>query len=391
MRTSAYLLTLLCLLTACTLPTSGGAPQGASSLTESQPQPSPTPISFEDALARAQDASNNGDWETALAYLDAALVAVPDNAQALRQRGLTHQAAGNLEPALADLSRSLEVDPAQPSAYVSRGWLLAQQGDVAAALADLNHAIQILPTYAQAYRNRAALHTSLGNFTAASFDLQIYLGLAPTAADAAIVRAELAELQQQANAQAGDTGLLFADDFSDPASGWYSNGGPETQAQYVEGGYLLGHSQPNSAVWALPGRIVSDTRIQVTATRVGGDDDNFFGLLCRVQGTGQSGDFYAFIISSDGHFGIAKSSGGSFSLIGQELMMRHMAIHQGSEPNVITAICAGSRLALYVNGEFVAETSDDTYTTGQVGLIAGTLDIQSTQILFDDFSSHREP
>ena len=318
-------------------------------------------------------------------------MAVPDNAQALRQRGLTHQAAGNLEPALADLSRSLEVAPAQPSAYVSRGWLLAQQGDVAAALADLIHAIQILPTYAQAYRTRAALHTSLGNFTAASFDLQVYLGLAPTAADAAIVRAELAERQHQTNAQAGDAGLLFADDFSDPACGWYSNGGPETQAQYVEGGYLLGHSQPNSAVWALPGRIVSDTRIQVTATRVGGDDDNFFGLLCRVQGTGQSGDFYAFIISSDGHFGIAKSSGGSFSLIGQELMMRHMAIHQGSEPNVITAICAGSRLALYVNGEFVAETSDDTYTTGQVGLIAGTLDIQSTQILFDDFSSHREP
>lgn len=391
MRKIAYLLIVLGLLVACTLPTSSGAPQGASPLTQSQPQPTPTPISFDEALSRAQDASNNGDWETALAYLDAALLAVPDNAQALRQRGLAHQAAGNLELALADLTRSLELDPTQPSAYVSRGWLLAQRGDVAAALADLNHAIEILPTYAQAYRNRAALHTSLGNFTAASFDLEVYLGLAPAAADAATVRAELAELQQQANAQAGDAGLLFSDDFSDPASGWYSNGGPETQAQYLEGGYLLGHSQPNSAVWALPGRLVTDTRIQVTATRVGGDDDNFFGLLCRVQGTGQSGDFYAFIISSDGHFGIAKSSGGSFSLIGQELMMRHAAIRLGSEPNVITAVCSGNRLALYVNGEFVSETNDDTYSIGQVGLIAGTLDIENTQILFDDFSSHREP
>src|SRR5690606_7192308 len=159
--------------------------------------------------------------------------------------------------------------------------------------------------------------------------------------------------------------LLFVDDFSDPASGWYSNGGPETQAQYMEGGYLLGHSQPNAVVWALPGRLVTDTRIQATATRVGGDDDNFFGLLCRVQGTGQTGDFYAFIISSAGHFGIAKKSGSSLSLIGQEMMMRHPAIRLGSEPNVITAICAGNRLALYVNGEFVTETTDDEYAFGQ--------------------------
>lgn len=392
MRKTGLAILLMFSLAACTLPTNpGGVPQGGNLSAQPQAQPTPTPIPFDDALALAQDAANGADWATALLYLDAALQAQPDNAQALRQRGLTHQAAGNLEQALADLSQAIALDPAQPSAYVSRGWLFAQQGDTAAALADLSHAIELSPTYAQAYRNRAALQASLANYTAASFDLQVYLGLVPEAADAAAVRAELAQLQQQADAQAGDAGLLFIDDFSDPASGWYSNGGPETQAQYVEGGYLLGHNQPNSVVWALPGRLVTDTRIQATATRVGGDDDNFFGLLCRVQGTGQSGDFYAFIISSDGHFGIAKKSGPSLSLIGQEMMMRHPAIRLGNEPNVITAICSGSRLALYVNGEFVAETSDEQYTLGQVGLMAGTFELGGTQILFDDFTVHREP
>lgn len=386
------LLILVLLLAACTLPTGPAAgPQAAGSPTQPALAASPTPVPFDAALSLAQDAANRGDWATALAYLDAALLAQPDSAQALRQRGLTHQAAGDLDQALDDLSRAITLDPGQPSTYVSRGWLYAQRGENGAARADLDQAIQLAPSYAQAYRSRAALLAGLGDLTAASLDLQIYLDLVPQAADAAAVQAELAELQQQAHAQAGEGGLLFQDDFSDPASGWYSNGGPETQAQYVEGGYLLGHNQPNSVVWALPGRLVTDTRIQVTATRVGGDDDNFFGLLCRVQGTGQTGDFYAFLISSDGHFGIAKKSGNSLALIGQDMMMRHPAIHLGSQPNIITGICAGNRLALYVNGEFVAETTDEEYALGQAGLVIGTFDIGGTQVLFDDLSVYTEP
>lgn len=391
MRKTGLLIFVL-LLAACTLPTGPGAgPQAANLPAQPAQAATLTPVPFEAALSLAQDAANRGDWDTALAYLDAALLAQPDSAQGLRQRGLAHQAAGNLDLALDDLSHAITLDPGQPSAYVSRGWLYAQRGEPAAALADLSHAIQLAPGYAQAYRSRAAVLTSLGDLTAASLDLQIYLDLVPQAADAAVVQAELAELQQLARTQAGEAGLLFQDDFSDPASGWYSNGGSETQAQYVEGGYLLGHNQPNSVVWALPGRLVTDTRIQVTATRVGGDDDNFFGLLCRVQGTGQTGDFYAFLISSDGHFGIAKKSGNSLALIGQEMMMRHPAIHLGSQPNIITGICSGDRLALYVNGEFVAETTDDEYTQGQVGLVIGTFEIGGTQVLFDDLSVYTEP
>ncbi|MBX3002379.1 MAG: tetratricopeptide repeat protein [Anaerolineales bacterium] len=382
---------LLCLgLLGCTLPTSPQAapPSQAGSadqLTAAEPSPTPAP-SFDEYLALAQDAANAADWATAIAYLDAALVLDGQSAQAYWQRGVAQQSTQALDAALQDFDQALALAPEWASAYQSRGLLHIQRGDAAAALADLNRAIELAPTFAQAYRNRAALQRSLGNYTAASFDLQVYLSLVPSAPERASIEAEIGAMQQQALAQAGADGLLFTDDFSNPASGWYSNGGPETRAAYEQGGYLLEQTQPNAVVWALPGRIVSDVRVQVASTRTGGDDNNFFGLLCRVQGTGQTGDFYAFLISSDGYFGISKKSGDALELIGQEMMLRHPAIRLGGEPNRIEALCAGERLALYVNGELVAETNDAEYASGQVGLLVGALEAGGSQILFDDFA-----
>lgn len=400
MRWLVLLLALSMLLAACTFPTSSQSvpqPGGLPAQPEQQAEPTLAP-SFDELLRLAQDAANRAEWGAAIAYLDAALAERPDSVHAAQvaaaywQRGMAQHAAGNLDAALADLDQAIALDASRASSYQSRGLLHAQRGDGAAALADLTRAIELLPTFAQAYRNRAELQRTLGNYTAASFDLQVYLSLVPNTPEAAALQAEIAALQQQAVAQAGEAGLLFVDDFSNPASGWYSNGGPDTSGSYWEGGYLLAQSPPSQVVWALPGRMVTDTVVQATATKLGGDDDNIFGLLCRVQGTGQTGDFYAFLISSDGYFGITKKSGDTLALIGQEMMLRHSAIRLGGEPNVITAVCAGNRLALYVNGEFVVETTDDQYASGQVGLLAGSLAAEGgTQILFDDFSVRAEP
>ena len=43
------------------------------------------------------------------------------------------------------------------------------------------------------------------------------------------------------------------------------------------------------------------------------------------------------------------------------------------------------RETFYVNGQQVATTTDPSYTGGDVGLIAGTFDIPSTEITYDNF------
>src|SRR3970282_1334795 len=123
----------------------------------------------------------------------------------------------------------------------------------------------------------------------------------------------------------------------------------------------------------MPGRLFSDVRIQVTARKQNGTNNNFYGVLCRVQGTNQSGSFYAFIVSSDGFYGIAKRvDQGEMKGVGQEKLLPSGRINQGEATTEITAVCGGERLALYVNGELLYETADSELTSGQVGLIAGT-------------------
>ena len=60
-------------------------------------------------------------------------------------------------------------------------------------------------------------------------------------------------------------------------------------------------------------------------------------------------------------------------------------INQGNATNAIRADCVGDNLTLYANGTILADVRDSRFTSGDVGLIAGTFDIPGAEILFDDF------
>jgi tetratricopeptide (TPR) repeat protein len=396
MRTFIPLILLAALLAGCAalppaLQPAGEQPHVQASWTPTLELPTATPApSFEELLILGQDAGNEGNWTGAIAYLDQAISINAASAQGFYLRGGVYFASGDLEHALADYDAAIALDPALSSAYQSRGLVYAQQGNTDQALADISKAIELAPSFALAYRNRAEIQMSLNNNTAASFDLKAYLGLVPNAPDRAQVESTIAALQEQAVETVGENGLLFADDFSDPASGWYTNGDPASPGMYSDGGYRLIKQQPQGAVWALPGRIFTDVRIDVTATKMGGEDDNWFGVMCRVQGTTQTGNFYVLMISSDGYFGIAKKTGDLLELIGQDKMLLHPSINKGNASNKISAICSGNRLALYVNDEFVVETTDEDFSNGQVGLLAGTFEVSGTDILFDDFAVYAQ-
>jgi hypothetical protein len=106
-----------------------------------------------------------------------------------------------------------------------------------------------------------------------------------------------------------------------------------------------------------------------------------------VQGTTESASFYAFFVSSDGFYGIAKRENeGELALIGQSKLAFSNAINQGEGQNHIVAECSGQRLALYVNEQKLVEVTDGDLNTGQVGVTAGTYSVPGTNIFFDDLA-----
>jgi hypothetical protein len=184
------------------------------------------------------------------------------------------------------------------------------------------------------------------------------------------------------SAEAVESNDLFADDFSNANSGWDRNEWEDGFTDYVNNAYRVFVGPENYSVWANPSRNFVDTSVTVTATKVGGDDNNEFGIICRYA---DIENFYVATISSDGFYGFLNIEGGEYSLLNMEQMLPVSAINQGNAANTMRLDCIGNTLTLYVNGDFVGETVDDRIASGDVGLYAGTFDVPGTEILFDDF------
>ncbi len=176
--------------------------------------------------------------------------------------------------------------------------------------------------------------------------------------------------------------VLFQDDFSDPSSGWDRVSEAEGITDYYDGVYRIFVNTINQDVFSNPGLSFSDVRIEVDTAKVGGSDDNDFGVVCRFQ---DLDNFYFFIISSDGYYGIGKVFEGVQTLIGGEFMLPSEVIRQGDTTNHMRADCIGSRLSLYINDEYLAQYEDQDLVTGDVGLMAGTIVSPGTDIHFDNF------
>lgn len=182
------------------------------------------------------------------------------------------------------------------------------------------------------------------------------------------------------NTQPGED--LYRDDFSSPSSGWARSSTAVGSLDYFNGVYRILVNSTDYDLWAVPGKHFTDVRLEVDAARFGGPDENRFGLVCRYR---DSQDFYFFVISSDGYYALGRVLDGTRSLLGQPMMAYNPAIVTGVAPNHLRFDCAGTALTGYVNGQMVAITQDDSFASGDVGLIAGSFDQPGVEIVFDDF------
>lgn len=192
------------------------------------------------------------------------------------------------------------------------------------------------------------------------------------------------EPEQEGLSQSGV--VLFSDDFSNPNSGWDRNDWDNGFTDYVDDAYQISVKRENYDIWTNPYlNFEGDVRVEVDASKVAGDFDDNYGILCRYSGAASSPSYYFFYISSDGFAVIGKVIDGETTYLSGEQMDYSDAINQGVATNHLRADCVGSTLTFYVNGELVAATSDSSLTDGDVGLDGGTFAATSATFLFDNF------
>ena len=177
--------------------------------------------------------------------------------------------------------------------------------------------------------------------------------------------------------------ILFSDDFSTTSKKWDQVTEADRSTGYYNNAYRITVNSTDSHVWANPKpKDYADTRIEVDAWKNGGPDDNDFGIICRSSG---EGEFYYGVISSDGFYGIYKVTSDGGDSLGNDSMLESDAILQGGVTNHLRFDCVGTTLSLYVNDTLVDQQTDSSYTTGNIGLMAGTYQASGTDILFDNF------
>ncbi|MGH2535928.1 MAG: hypothetical protein ACRDHL_00870 [Candidatus Promineifilaceae bacterium] len=187
-------------------------------------------------------------------------------------------------------------------------------------------------------------------------------------------------------AACNEDGALFADPFDDPERecGWslYQRSG--ATAEIAEGELRLSTSQPGQIWWANAGRNFDDVVISVEAIQVSGPDDNAYGVICRYQ---SPENFYVFLVSGDGYYAVGKYQSGRAEieyLSGEGQYQFDERINQGAASNDLQVSCIGGDLLLNVNGATLAEVSDPTFVTGDIGLAASTFEPGASVIAFDD-------
>jgi hypothetical protein len=175
--------------------------------------------------------------------------------------------------------------------------------------------------------------------------------------------------------------VLFQDDFTRPISGWDRFITAEGTMDYDAAGYRMLVNSLNTNFWSTPHKNFADVRMEVDTGKLGGPDENRIGLICRFTGE----DYYFFMISSDGFYGVGIYTGGQAVLLGQSEMQVSSNIKTGLAVNHLRADCTGDMLTFYVNGFQVTSVQDGTLKSGDVGLLAGTFAQPGVDVIFDNF------
>ncbi|MBN1953514.1 MAG: hypothetical protein JW900_00565 [Anaerolineae bacterium] len=177
---------------------------------------------------------------------------------------------------------------------------------------------------------------------------------------------------------------FFADDFRDPSSGWLTMEDDNGRIAYQDGKMTIRSEGRGSALLTTPGFLLEDAIIEVDVEWVDGTMDNWMGVLCRMT---ENEDGYIFLISADGFYlvglyldGVATALDGPTT---SEL------IRTGAAVNHVQVECNGQELRLWVNDTLLSEQTASTLASGDVGLMADSLDGNPTEVHFDNFVVQR--
>jgi LysM repeat protein len=178
--------------------------------------------------------------------------------------------------------------------------------------------------------------------------------------------------------------ILYQDDLSVPGD-WFTGIQDDLHMEYSDGGYRILNRASNSFVSSIRAIESSDIYVETRATRVGGAQTGYYGVVCRWQ---DISNYYAMLIGSDGFFGIARILNGQLTFLG-EGRTTGGSIYLDTAVNLVGGSCFENTLTLVVNGQSLLQVEDQAFVSGYPGVVVATRTTPGTHVQFNDFSVRR--
>ena len=177
--------------------------------------------------------------------------------------------------------------------------------------------------------------------------------------------------------------VLLEQSFDDSFA-WESYADPQLQVDLrVEEGVFRAQASDGGFMWALNSQAHTNVVMQVDTEQLSDYANNAYGIMCRAAPT-NNGDGYYFLISGDGNYTLRR---GSTDQVGALIPWTYSdAIHQGQTINRMRVVCIDDYLALYVNGSFVAETRDTSFSRGYAGITVAVPEGGEVDVTFDQLT-----
>ncbi|MDX1377528.1 MAG: protein kinase [Anaerolineales bacterium] len=145
--------------------------------------------------------------------------------------------------------------------------------------------------------------------------------------------------------------------------------------------------EQNWIVWSTPNfEVYENIHVEVTAINNDGEPTTAFGIMCNQQEADSS--YYYAVMTPGGEYAIAVTSDEAQDvfLTNDNRWGASNLIRQNAPSYRIGMDCGYGTITLYVDGQLIDSVSDDTYSSGIVGLITWSgEEISSADVSYDDF------
>lgn len=184
--------------------------------------------------------------------------------------------------------------------------------------------------------------------------------------------------------------LPFIESFDEPGN-WGTGEDAYSVGTIVDGVYDFKVLENDISRWASAGKSFDDGVYEVEATPVEGPLDNGYGLLFRANP--EAGDFYLFKVSADGYVWIGRYKNGAeeTNIIGDHWFESPAVLRGLNVTNRLKVQAEAGNLIFYVNDQEVGRVTDNTFSSGDVGLLVQTLGGGGVRVLFDNLSVNPLP